>query len=87
MVMHGKTIRKSAKDEGFRVKKHAPYKREKKAKMLKQIDEDSWYAVFQRWDSWWFTDLYDPLRREHGPFASSDEAHEGAFRYSQHDGA
>lgn len=86
MVMHGKTIRKSARDEGFRKKKHTPYKREPRSKVHKRIDEDSWYAVFQRFDKWWFTDLHDPLRREHGPFSSPDEAHEGAFRYSQHDG-
>ena len=52
----------------------------------RKLEEDvrQWYAVFQRYGKWWWTDADDALRREHGPFDSRVEADEAALRYGQH---
>ena len=79
--------------EGLEELKHkdaVPYRRENRGNLRKHFEEEDvnndWYVVFNRHSKWWFTDLDDVLRREHGPFDTETEAHEGAFRYTQEDG-
>ena len=65
-----------------------PYHRTNKGNMRKRFEEEDvnndWYNVFPGYDKWWFRDLSDPGMRDHGPFDTSDDAHEAAFRYAQH---